>query len=213
MTHSLHRIGGRFGVEQDFVVLCMPSKDINHVGSGPKLRKFLEMAIEHGAVNVGDARLGNEWWHGSREKFLDAIEDRAVVTACFSDKEKLVNYLKALKEADLGLSVVVQGIFESVKECCGKAGLKLHTENRSLKMWGNTELLPPEDILTVTTMCGHAMVPAQLVEYMIKRVRNGSISAEDAALELAKPCMCGIFNIERAALILKELSKYIQEVS
>lgn len=208
MTHTLHRVSNeKFTVENDFCVLCMPSKDINHVGSGPKLRRFLEMAIEHGAVNVGDARLGNEWWHGSREKFLDAIEDRAVVTACFSDKEKLVNYIKALKEENLGLSVVVQGIFESVKECCGKAGLKLHTENRSLKYWGRTELLPSEDMLTITTMCGHAMVPVPLVEYYLKKIKNGSISARDAAIDLSKPCMCGIFNIDRAEEILTELSK------
>ena len=209
MTHTLHRIGkeGKLSVENDLVVLCMPSKDINHVGSGPKLRQFLEMAEAHGANNIGDARLGNEWWHGSRQKMLDSIEDRAVVQATFSDKEKVAKFLSSLKEVDLGLSVVVSGIFETVAECCHKAGLKPHTENRSLKIWGNTELLPAEEILTITTMCGHAMVPVALVNYVLRRVKKGTMTARDAAVELSKPCMCGIFNIDRAADILEELSK------
>ena len=209
MTHSLHRVGreGVFGLENDLVVLCMPSKDINHEGSGPKLRKFLEMAVAFGANNIGDARLGNEWWHGSREKMLDAIEDRAVVTAVFSDKKKVAQFLKALKEEDLGMSVVVSGIFEIVKECCHEAGLTPHTQNRSLKIWGNTELLPSEEILSISTMCGHAMIGADLINYMLRRVKKGAITAREAAVELAKPCMCGIFNIDRAELILEELSK------
>ncbi len=207
MTHSLHRVKGQHGLDDDFVVLCMPSKDINHEGSGPKLRQFLELALEHEPSNLGDARLGNRWWQGGLDKMLDNIEDRAVVTAAFNDKAKLVSFLKAVKEADLGLSVVVSGLVEHVAECCEQAGVKRHTENRSLKIWGNTDLLPSEDILSVSTMCGHAMVPAHLVEYMIKRVKNGRMTPVEAATELAKPCQCGIMNIDRAAEILKELSE------
>lgn len=209
MTHSLHRFGkeGKFGLENDFVVLCMPSKDINHVGSGPKLRKFLEMAEAYGANNIGDARLGNEWWHGSRQKMLESIEDRAVVTAAFSDKTKVAKFIEALKEEDLGMSVVVSGIFETVAECCKEVGLKPHTQNCSLKIWGRTELLPAEEMLTITTMCGHGMVAADLVNFMLKRVKKGTMTAREAAIELSKPCMCGIFNIDRAKVILEEMSK------
>lgn len=209
MTHTLHRVGkeGKFSLENDLVVLCMPSKDINHEGSGPKLRKFLEMAEAHGANNIGDARLGNEWWQGGRQKMMDNIEDRAVVTAAFNDKKMVTKFLQALKKEDLGMSVVVSGIFETVKECCHEAGLKVHTENRSLKIWGNTELLPAEEILTITTMCGHAMIAGDLVNYVLKRVKKGTMTAREAAVELSKPCMCGIFNIDRAEGILEELSK------
>ena len=43
MTHTLHRMGTEKSLREDYVVLVMPSKDINHEGSGPKLRRFLEM--------------------------------------------------------------------------------------------------------------------------------------------------------------------------
>ncbi len=46
MTHTLHRVGSRENLQKDWVFLCMPSKDINHVGSGPKLRRFLDTVFE-----------------------------------------------------------------------------------------------------------------------------------------------------------------------
>lgn len=210
MTHTLHRVERKekpFDVERDIIFLSMPSNNINHEGSGPKLRKFLELSLECGAIHLGDARLGNEWWQGSREAMLNNIEDRAVVQAVFNDKDKALDFLKVLKKEDLGLSVVVSGIFETTKECCKQAGLEPHTENRSLKIWGRTEELPSEEILGITTMCGHAMVPVQLVEDMVKRIKKGRITPEEAGNELSKPCMCGIFNPERAAEILKTLAE------
>ena len=45
MTHTLHRLGtDPEQLREDYVILVMPSKDINHVGSGPKLRRFFEIA-------------------------------------------------------------------------------------------------------------------------------------------------------------------------
>jgi hypothetical protein len=63
MTHTLHRIGSEESLREDYVVLVMPSKDINHEGSGPKLRRFLEMALEAGAVKIGD-KYHVRAWHG-----------------------------------------------------------------------------------------------------------------------------------------------------
>lgn len=212
MTHTLHRAGvieesDELSLSQDFVVLAMPAKDINHVGSGPKLRQFLEMSLKYDPVNLGDCRKGNEWWQGSREIMFDNVEDRAVVHAVFNDRQKVVAFLRDLKEAELGICVIISGIFETTKECCRQAGLKPHTENRSLYVWGRKELLPDENILGITTMCGHAMVTPRLVEQMVERIKKGRATPEEAALELAKPCQCAIFNIERAARILKMLSE------
>ena len=50
MTHTLHRAGSEQSLSDDFVVLMMPSKDINHEGSAPKLRRFFELALEQGAI-------------------------------------------------------------------------------------------------------------------------------------------------------------------
>lgn len=207
MTHSLHRIGSRESLQGDWVLLCMPSKDINHEGSGPKLRRFLELCLENGSVTVGDCRKGNEYHQGSLDKVLDNIEDRAVVTASFKDKENIVKMLRALKEEDLGMSVVVSGLVDEVAECCSKSGLKPHTVEHSLGRWGNEALLPPENRLEIATMCGHAMIAINLIDEVIEDVKKGRMTAQAAAAELFKPCMCGIFNTDRAEKLIAEIVK------
>lgn len=211
MTHTLHRLGIDETLEEDYVVLVMPSKDINHVGSGPKLRRFLEMAQEAGAIKIGDARKGNEYHHGGIDKLLENVEDRAVVHAVFKDLESLTRCLVALKEAELGMSVVVSGLFDRVEERCHKVGLEKHTINQSLGRWGQTEKLPPPEKLQFNTMCGHGMVTVGLIEKVIGNVKAGKCTPEEGAERLFQPCMCGIFNPHRAALLLRKLT--IQEVS
>ena len=76
MTHTLHRLGTDESIlKQDFVMLAMPSKDINHVGSAPKLRRFFEIALEAGAIKIGDCRSGNEYYQGGVDKILENVED------------------------------------------------------------------------------------------------------------------------------------------
>jgi len=115
--------------------------------------------------------------------------------------------LKELREADLGQSVVVSGIFEYVDECLEKVGLKHHTANFSLGIWGKTEKLPSEDILEVTTMCGHGLISANLVKSMVEEIKAGTKTPEAAAKVLAPPCACGIFNPARAAKLLAVMAK------
>ena len=143
MTHTLHRTGSPESLSRDYVLLFMPSKDINHVGSGPKLRRMLEICLENGAIRIGDCRLGNEYYQGSVDKLLEHVEDRAVVHGVFNDPDKVVAALKQLKAEDLGLSVVVSGLFDKVRECCSKSGLTPHTVNNALGRWGRTDRLPP----------------------------------------------------------------------
>ena len=154
---------------EDYVVLVMPSKDINHEGSGPKLRCFLEMALAAGAIKIGDCRLGNEYHQGGLDRVMENVEDRAVVHAVFKDKDSLIKVLTALKEADLGLSVGVSGLFDHVDQCCRQAGLEIHTINQSLGRWGRTDKLPNQEILQINTMCGHGMVAFGLIEEVIFR--------------------------------------------
>jgi len=206
MTHTLHRLGLDDTLEQDYVVLVMPSKDINHVGSGPKLRRFMELALEAGAVKIGDARLGNEYHQGGRDKVMENVVDRAVVHAVFKDLDSLTRCLTALKEADLGMSVVVSGLFDKVEGCCRKVGLEKHTINQSLGRWGRTEKLPAPEILQFNLMCGHGMVSANLVKEVVADVKAGNCTAEEGAERLFQPCMCGVFNPHRAALLLKRLA-------
>jgi hypothetical protein len=207
MTHTLHRLGReRKYLEEDFVVLAMPSKDINHEGSGPKLRRFLEMALKAGAVKIGDCRKGNEYHQKGIDQVLKNVEDRAVVHAVFKDMESLKVLLSAVKEADLGMSVVISGLFDRVEQCCREVGLEKHTVNQSLGRWGRTEKLPPDTILELNTMCGHGMVTASLIEDVAAQVRSGGCTPEEGAERLFRPCMCGVFNPHRAAELLKALA-------
>lgn len=207
MTHTLHRVGNRESLQGDYVFLCMPSKDVNHVGSGPKLRRFLELCLKNNCVTLGDCRKGNEFHQLSRENMLDNVEDRAVVTATFKDKQAVIAMIEDLKKEDLGLSVVISGLVDEVGECCSKTGLKMHTVEHSMGRWGKTEKLPPQEILEIATMCGHSMISVNFINEMIDEVKKGKTTPEAAAQELFKPCMCGIFNTDRAAKLIAEIVK------
>ena len=206
MTHTLHRVGDPTQLSEDFVILMMPSKDINHQGSGPKLQRMMRLCLENGAIEVGDARLGNEHHQGGRETMIDNIEDRAVIQAVFDNEADLTRALKALKEADEGISVVVSGLFDRVRECCQEVGLTPHTVNQSLGRWGRTEKLPDDARLELNTMCGHGMVALGLIDETIEQVKKGEMTPEQAGKRLFKPCQCGIFNTHRAARIVGALA-------
>jgi len=204
MTHTLHRVGEC--LEEDYVILIMPSKDINHKGAAPKLRRYLEMALEAGAIKIGDCRNGNEYHQGGVARILENLQDQSVVHAVFNNPGAVVKALRSFKEADLGLCVVVSGLFGSVDTCCQEAGLKKHTINQSMGRWGRTDKLPPLEILQLNTMCGHGMVSVSLIEEVIADIKSGECTVEDGAERLFRPCVCGIFNPHRAALLLKELA-------
>ena len=199
MSHTLHRVGTEENLKHDFVFLCMPSKDINHEGSAPKLRRFFQLCEKNHCVTMGDCRLEG------RQHMIDHVEDRAVITATFKDETDVINMLADLKKEDLGMSIVVSGLVDHVKECCHKVGLEPHTVESSLGRIGRTDLLPPNEILELATMCGHSMVSVNFINEMIEKCRKGRCTPEEAAAELFKPCMCGIFNTDRAAMLIRKM--------
>ena len=203
MTHTLHRRGTAESLSDDYVLLCMPEPGINDSGSAPKLREFLRIAMRHNPKNIGEMAFGNMYSHKSEEVIANA---QKIVHAVYDNSAAVVQVLKELKEADFGLSVVVSGILNSVNDCCQKAGLKRHTVEFSLGIWGKTEKLPSNDILEVTTMCGHGLVPTNLVESLVEDIKNGRKKPEDAAKELAVHCCCGIFNPTRATKLLAAMA-------
>ena len=217
MSHTLHRVGPEENLKHDFVFLCMPSKDINHEGSAPKLRRFFQLCEKNHCVTMGDCRGGNEWYQKEkyhlqdnlegRQHMIDHVEDRAVITATFKDETDVINMLADLKKEDLGMSIVVSGLVDHVKECCHKVGLEPHTVESSLGRIGRTDLLPPNEILEIATMCGHSMVSVNFINEMIEKCRKGRCTPEEAAAELFKPCMCGIFNTDRAAMLIRKMMR------
>jgi hypothetical protein len=205
MSHTLHRCGKHDDLKNDFVVFCMSAKTVNAKGSGPKMRKFFEILKKYPAVNFGDVKTGSRF-NSEWQTIHDGYKDQSVAHYVFSDAEVVGQILKELKEADLGLSVIVSGVFEKVGELCRQAGLPMHTVEYSGGVMGRTERLPKGPVLSITTMCGHGLVSANLVKKMATQVKKGKKSLPEAAAELAKPCMCGVFNAQRAERLLMELN-------
>lgn len=202
MTHTLHRLGNPENLSDDYVVFAMSAKGINEQGSAVALREFMRLAFEMEPVNAGDMKTGNMLTL-SQQAILDGIQDVSIVHAVFTEEEKVVELLERVKEADLGVSVVVSGLIDRVKEMAHEAGLRQHTVECSAGVWGQTERLPDASVMQITTMCGHGMVAASLVEHYARLVRNKRITAEQAGVELARPCVCGVFNPVRAARLIQ----------
>ena len=139
MTHSLHRRGTAESLSEDYVVIMLRSIGINDSDYLPKCQEFLRIALRHDPVNIGSEMKGSMYEYQPEEIIAEAKGDSHSV---FDNPEALTQFLKELKEADLGLSVVVSGIFENVDDCLEKAGLKHHTANFSLGIWGKTENCP-----------------------------------------------------------------------
>lgn len=206
MTHTNHRQGTIESLRGDWVVQMRRAKGINDQNASPKLRRFLELSLKYDPVGAGNSKIGNTL-NMSWQKFMDDvgnIEDSHNVHVVFNSLDKVAKFIEELARADLGLSVIVSGLHDDIDRMCHKAGTRRHTVQYSLGVWGKTELLPHYKILEITTMCGHGTIPFILVRRMAKAVRSGKLSLQQAAVELGKPCVCGVFNTRRAEALLQE---------
>lgn len=206
MTHTLHRQGTKESLDKDFIFLCMAAKGINEDGADEKMREFLRIMMRHNPVNAGDMRSGNIF-NSNMDDILSKVSSTSIVHGVFTDSDTATKVLQDLKDADLGMSVVVSGPFDSVDCICEKAGLKPHSADFSAGIWGNTKKLPPKEVQEVTTMCGHAMVASNLVREMVKEIKARTKTPEEAAKVLVPQCACGIFNPDRAAKLLAAMAK------
>ena len=205
MTHSLHRRGTYENLKDDFVVLGCPATGVNKVGSAPKTRKFLSICYKHGPINLGDMKTGNIHTT-TMEDILTRCTDGTIVECTFNNRDRVVSLLKELKEDKPGISVIISGVTDVVQECMREAGLGvIHSLEYSLGTWGNTERLPDYDILEITTMCGHAMIATDLVGKLVRDLKRGRRTMEDAALEIAKCCTCGNLNLTRAMGLFRKM--------
>jgi len=205
MTHSLHRRGSVESLKNDFVIIARSSVDVNRKGCGPKFQRIRQILSEAGPVNAGMMETGENMARGGfTEKWLARTSDDTIIAATFSSKDKVRQVLSRLKQEDLGISITVSGLIDEVFGLARELGLKPHTVNLSLGVHGKTELLPPEEVLQVTTMCGHALAATALAAKLKEDIRAGRVSPQEAARQLAEPCVCGIFNMERAAALLRD---------
>jgi hypothetical protein len=206
MTHSLHREGALASLERDYVLYVYPAKGINWKGSVPKVRRLTEMVYKAGPANLILTTLRRNMYSGiTPEEVVESITQEGTRVFCvFDGRERITEALRRIKEADEGISIVVSGVIDRVREISAEIGIDPHTINLSLGIRGRTDRLPPADIREFTTMCGHGLVSPHLVRDIIRRVRTGKIDEWKGSIVLAKPCACGIFNPFRAMELLGE---------
>jgi hypothetical protein len=222
MTNTLHRYGDADSFRDDYVVFAICSRGKNDENSVPKLKKFLEMAVPFQPVNLGDARHGGalrpsrsmnplaHWKRDAKPDFqavIDGLDTPTTAAAVFNSRVAAEDFVKAVKEADLGLSVNISTSIEGAEQCCHEANICRHSVGYSLGFEGKTEHLANEDVLKLSTMCGHGMVSSSLAKKMIDWVKEGRRTPAQAVTYLTRFCSCGVFNPSRAQRILEDARK------
>lgn len=205
MTHSLHRRGSLESLEHDYVWQPYPAQNINDQNLSEKYVAIIDIVEDLDSINWGDIKTGPKVTFDA-EIIKSKLTQKSRIRGVFTEKAQVVEFLKRMKKLDTSLSLVMSGITENVLDACHEAGLKPHSVNLSLGVWGKKELLPPEEILEMTTMCGHHMVSTNIVKQIAEKVKKGSMTPEEGGKKLAQLCSCGIFNPERVTMLLKEIT-------
>ena len=201
MTNRLHRQGTHDGLSRDYVIFITTARDINRKGSGPKAQRFLRLALEEGPVNIG-VNGKNLITGGDPEQMIAGITDASNPSAIFSNLEAIRRLVGKLKEEDLGISVTISALTDEVDGILRSQGLVRHSIEHSLGILGRTERLPTQQILELTSMCGHGCVSHNHARKMIDWTKLGKVTPRQAANYLARPCSCGVFNMDRAEELL-----------
>ena len=193
MTHTLHRKGEVGDLKHDFIVFTMSAKKINSKGSAAKMKKFFDILKQYHSVNCGDMKTGNII-NLENESIRNGIKDTSIVHFVFDNTDEVIKVINKLKIAKLGTSVIISGPVDEIDRMCKSTGVKIHTVEYSGGIFGKVNDLPSNNILCATTMCGHGMVAENLVKKMVRQVKSGKKSLNEAVVELAKPCQCGVFS-------------------
>ena len=204
MSHSLHRRGSMESLRHDYLLLVTAASGINSANSKEKLRRVLDLVWEIGPINTGSNEVGTILSGVSVEEIKAGFTEVPRVRCVFDSEEKMREISGRLIEMDLGISVTVSGPRAEVEKMCRDFGIKPHSANFSLDIWGRREKLPPEEILEFITMCGHGMISKALVVDTIERVKAGKMTPEEGAVRMGSPCVCGFFNPTRAIMALEK---------
>jgi hypothetical protein len=166
-----------------------------------KIKETLSVIHRHHPVNMGGLRVGNMCKCSEEDIISRSADYVSTFNGVFDDPDVVKEVLRDIRRSQIGLSVVVSGLYEETEKIAQELGICPHTVNFSLGVWGKKELLPPEPILEVTTMCGHGLISRYLVEDAIDKVAKGAEPGK-VAKDIGKICHCAIFNIARARQIL-----------
>jgi hypothetical protein len=222
VTNTLHRFGSAESFSDDYVVFAIASKGKNDEGSLEKLRRFLELAVQFKPVNLGDAIHGgalrpskdvtpvSHWNRDVTPDFdsvIKGLDAPTTVAAVFDNRVAAEDFVAAIKQADLGLSINISTSIDGAEQCCFAAGIPRHSVGYSLGFEGETAKLPDAKVMLLSTMCGHGMVSHNLAKKMIDWVKEGRRTPEQAASYLTRFCSCGVFNPARAARLLEQAAR------
>ena len=222
MTNTLHRFGDAESFRDDYVVFAIASRGKNDVDSVPKLKRFLEIARRFNPVNLGDARHGgalrpsrsmNPSSHWNRdiqpdfEGVINGLDTTTTAAAVFDNRPAAEDFVKAVKQEDLGLSVNISTSIDGAEQCCDAAHICRHSVGYSLGFEGETDRMASSQVLLLSTMCGHGMVSAAFAGKMIDWVKEGRRTPEQAAAYMARFCSCGVYNATRARRLLEDARK------
>jgi len=203
MTNTLHRKGTQEALRRDFVLFATPSRSLSPE-LPDKMKRFTEICLKHKPINM--AKIENMAMRRVNPLRLDEeMRDEIGITAVFDNVDSLAAAIAELKAADLGIPINVSGLLEEVKQCCEKAGIKRHSVEQSLGVFGKRAKLPPQEMVEINSLCGHGMVSFNLIKKVSDEVKLGRMTPEQGAYLLAKPCECGAFNPVRARQVLESL--------
>jgi hypothetical protein len=212
MSHSAHRFATPEELQRDYVIFVRPAKGFDDVDERTKqetLRKTKELADivhKHGPVNIGRSGAGSTAQGDDYNQIMNRVTLNGFMSVV-TDKEKAFQILKEFKQKDAGLSVVASGLTEDLFDICKRVGLKPHTVLFSLGIWGKKDLLPSDDHLKITTLCGHSMISPSMIDHYVVEIKKGEITAEEAGKRMAKSCPCGIFNVPRTVEVLRKMAR------
>ncbi|RJQ74054.1 MAG: hypothetical protein C4519_17275 [Desulfobacteraceae bacterium] len=199
MTHTLNRRGlseDRPGEEIVFLAMAHRKEKPQKAEA---MRQMARTVLRYGPKNIIGAPLGLD-----PPAITEMCARAGIVTAVFTDKEDVLALVRDIKSQKLGVSVVLSALFSDVRDICTAAGIREHTYNVSLGIFGKTEKLPDEQTLRITTQCGHGLVSPHLVNHILKRMNKGKMTSAEGAQLLVKPCVCGIGNPQRFKRLLDE---------
>ena len=228
MTNTLHRYSEHYAfepppnpqpVDNDFIVFAMASRGINDEQLVEKYRTFLRLALKHNPVNIGDATKGgvlrprqdlNPTAHWKREQLpnpdevIAGIEGHTTVAAVFENYADMTAFVADIRAANLGISVNISAPIDAAERCCRDTGITRHSVEYSLGFCGRVDRLPNATTLELSTMCGHGMLSANFAMKMVEWVKENRRSPQEAARYMARFCICGVFNIKRAEVIIEK---------
>lgn len=204
MSHTLHRRGVKKDLTCDFPFVALSARGVNRDRASDKMKQIMEICLRYKPDNLAQGNKGNIYNYSVME-LEKSMDDSSTVFGVFSDAVSLKECLREIKEKDIGLSIVISGLTGMVKEICEEIGIEIHTISNSAGFLGDNERIPDEEILEITTMCGHGMISADAVKEHVVKVKENWMTVKEASIHLASMCHCGVFNPVRARKLISRL--------